>query len=75
MATQSGLDSWRSLSIAEKLRLVEDIWDDIGKSAEELPLQPWHREVVEQRIAELDADPSIAITHDEFLKRIGYRDA
>lgn len=73
MAMHSELDSWRSLSMAEKLLVVQELWEDIRQSDEEMPHQAWHRQVAEQRAAELDANPSIAITHDEFLTKIGYR--
>ena len=68
----SKLDSWRSLSLAEKLLVVEELWEDIRQSDEEIPCQAWRRQVAEQRAGELDADPSIAITHAKFLMKIGY---
>ena len=35
------LKELRSLPIAEKLRLVELLWDDIGASDEPIVLHPW----------------------------------
>ena len=55
----------RQLSISEKLRVVEELWDDIGASGERFPLPKWHREEAERRAAELEADPSIALTREE----------
>lgn len=37
------------LALAEKLKLVEDIWDTIATSNAELPLLDWQREELERR--------------------------
>jgi hypothetical protein len=42
----------RKLPIAEKLRVVEELWDDIGQSDESFPLPQWHR--VEADLSFLD---------------------
>ena len=43
------------MGAAEKLQLVEELWDDLASSREPLPLPPWHREEAHRRGAELDA--------------------
>jgi len=60
----------RQLPISEKLRLVEDLWDDIAASGERFPLPNWHREEVERRAAELEADPSITLSREELWRRV-----
>ena len=60
----------RKLPVAEKLRVVEELWDDIGESEEPFPLPQWHRAEVERRAAELDAEPSLAISRDELWRRV-----
>ena len=60
----------RKLPIAEKLRVVEELWDDIGESREPFPLPQWHRSEAERRAAELDVDPSLAISRDELWRRV-----
>jgi putative addiction module component (TIGR02574 family) len=67
------LEHLRKLPIAEKLRVVEELWDDIGQSDESFPLPPWHRGEVERRAAELDADPSMALTREELWRRVDSR--
>lgn len=61
----------RGLPIAEKLRLVEDLWDQIAASEEPLPLPAWHREKAERLAAELQSDPSLALTREELWRRVG----
>ncbi len=56
MAT-SLLDEVSKLSLAERIQLVEDIWDSIAKEAVDLPLHDWQREELEQALAEYRAAP------------------
>lgn len=60
----------RQLPIAEKLQLVEALWDDIFSSDEPFPLHVWELEEAQRRAAELDADPSIGLTEEELWKRV-----
>lgn len=63
----------RHLPIAEKLQLVEDLWDEIGQSGESFPLPEWHRVEADRRAAELDADPTLALTREELWRRVDSR--
>jgi putative addiction module component (TIGR02574 family) len=60
----------RQLPIREKLRVVEELWDDIAASGEPFPLPEWHREEAARRAAELEADPSIALTREEIWRGV-----
>ena len=60
----------RNLRVAEKLRIVEALWDDIGASDEPIVLQPWQFDEATRRSAEMKADPSIAIDHEELWRRV-----
>ena len=64
------LEQIQQLPIKDRLNLVEQIWDGIGASDEPLIIRDWHKEEARRRAAELDADPSIAITRDELWKRV-----
>lgn len=63
----------RRLPIAEKLRVVEELWDDIGASGKRFPFLEWHREEALRRAAELEADASMALSGEE-LWRGGWRE-
>ena len=60
----------RQLPITEKLRVVEELWDDIAASGERFPLPEWHRQEAERRAAELEEDSSIALTREELWRRV-----
>lgn len=61
------------LSVAERLELVEELWDSIPEDDEALALTPDQREDLERRLAEADADPDGGITWDEARARIRQR--
>ncbi len=67
------LEELRKLPIADKLRIVEQLWEDIADSSEPFPLQPWHQEEVQRRADELDRNPEITITREEVWKQVGDR--
>lgn len=45
------------LTIADRLRLVEEIWDSIAAGADSLEVPQSHREELERRLADDDANP------------------
>jgi putative addiction module component (TIGR02574 family) len=53
------------MSVAEKLELVEAIWDSIPESADGLDIPDWHKEELARRIAAADANPSAGRTWEE----------
>lgn len=60
----------RNLSVAEKLRIVELLWDDIATSNEPIELQPWQFEKATIRARQIQADPSMTIDRDELWRRV-----
>lgn len=65
---------YRSLSVADRLQLVGDIWDSIAEEANDapdlLPLTDEQKAELERRLAEYDADPSTGVPMDEALDRV-----
>jgi len=61
------------LSPAERLELVEEIWDSIADDAEALSLTNEQREDLERRLAEADADPTGGSPWEEVRERIRQR--
>lgn len=51
------LDDILKLSVSERIRLVEEIWDSIARESEALPLTDEQKAELDQRIAEYEADP------------------
>lgn len=58
------------LSPAEKLQLVEDLWDDLAATPEAVPVEDWQKEELARRKAKLRANPASALTWDEVKSRV-----
>lgn len=67
---QPELEDLRKLPVADKLRIVEQLWDDIGESEEPLLLQDWHKTEAERGASELEANPEIALTRQDLWERV-----
>lgn len=63
-------DAIRSLSSADKLKLVERIWDDLAAEGKQVPLPDWAVAEALRRRDEMLADPQLGSTHTEVWQRI-----
>jgi putative addiction module component (TIGR02574 family) len=61
------------LSISERIQLVEDLWDSIAASGEEIPLTSAEVEELDRRLADLEANPAASVPWDEARARIEER--
>jgi len=59
------LTSVFDLSLAEKLQLVEDLWDDIASKPDEVPVLDWQKEELDRRKANLLRHPAPSLTWEE----------
>jgi len=59
-----------ALPVAERIRLVEAIWDSVAATQEALPLAQWHKDELDRRLAEFEADPQSGATLEEVFARI-----
>lgn len=66
------LSGLSALPAADKLRIVEMLWDDLGSSSEPIPLPEWVDQEAARRRAEMQ-DPSVGRTHEEVWHRIENR--
>ncbi len=61
------------LSVAERIQLVEDLWDSIANRPEALDLTEAQRLEIDRRLAEHDANPESAVPWDEVRARLRQR--
>ena len=59
-----------SLPAAEKMRLVELLWDSLGDDLQEVPVPDWAITEANRRRAQLLRDPGIALTCEEMWQRV-----
>lgn len=64
------VDSIQHLPIADKMRLVELIWDDVASSPNGIPIPSWALDEARRRRDEMVANPEIGLTHKQMWDRI-----
>jgi putative addiction module component (TIGR02574 family) len=57
------------LSPAEKLQLVEDLWDDIAGTPDAVPVHDWQKQELARRKANLLKHPSSALSWEDVKQR------
>ena len=73
--SQSLPESFDKLSIPERLELIALLWDSIPDPAEAMPLPEWHRQELERRLADAEANPETGIPWEEVKARLWDCDA
>jgi putative addiction module component (TIGR02574 family) len=61
------------LSPAEKLQLVEDLWDDLATQPAVVPIYGWQKEELARRKENLTNNPASALSWEEVKRRIRQR--
>ena len=51
------LEDIKKLSVGERIRLVEDIWDTIPAGADDIPLTETQKNELDRRLQLLESDP------------------
>ena len=60
------IPDFRHLSVAERIQLVEDIWDSIAvEGSEAVKLTDAQRQELQKRVQAHDADPSSAVPWEQ----------
>ena len=71
MSTSSPLSEILQLSIDERIRLAQDIWDSIAAVPEAIALTDAQREELDRRLAAYEENPDEGIPWEEFRKQFG----
>jgi putative addiction module component (TIGR02574 family) len=58
------------MSVAERIQLVEDIWDSIAASPESLPLADAQKEELDRRLQAHAQSPDEGISWDELKEKV-----
>ena len=61
------------LSPAEKLQLVEDLWDDLASAPDAVPIHDWQKEELARRKANLLNNPASGLSWDEVKLKLRAR--
>lgn len=60
----------QELSVAERIQLVEDIWDSIAATPETLPLTDSQRQELDRRLQSYQEDPNASSSWEEVKARL-----
>jgi putative addiction module component (TIGR02574 family) len=58
------------LSPAEKLQLVEDLWDDLAATPEAVPVHDWQKQELARRKANLLTNPASGLAWEEVKRGV-----
>jgi putative addiction module component (TIGR02574 family) len=58
------------LSPAEKLQLVEDLWDDLAAAPDAVPVHDWQKTELVRRKANLAQNPGTGLAWEEVKRRV-----
>ena len=59
-----------TLSIAEKLALVDRIWSSLQSDPENVPSPAWHKELLEERVRRLESGEATVSPLSDVRKRL-----
>jgi putative addiction module component (TIGR02574 family) len=64
------MDAIKRLSIPERVQLVQDIWNTLQPTVEQLPLTEEQKAVIDRRLEEHRRDPSSAVPWEQVKARL-----
>lgn len=59
------LEELEKLPLAERMQLVEDLWDSIARSREEMPIPQWQKDALDARRRAFQECPSSGQSWEE----------
>ncbi|NIR43949.1 MAG: hypothetical protein GWN53_06040 [Gammaproteobacteria bacterium] len=70
---------FEGLSIEEKIEYVQSLWDHIASDVEKVPLADWQKQLIEERLKDLEDNPDSGIPWSEvradLLRKLSKRGA
>ena len=74
MSQTTDISHLKSLPVAERLKMIEELWDSIdAESADALPVPEWQKEEIDRRLAALEDGTSVGISWEEARRKITSR--
>lgn len=53
------------LNIDEQIEYVQALWDRIAAKEDRVPVPDWHREILDERLADLESNPNAGRSWEE----------
>lgn len=62
------------LPASERLDLVQELWDSISESRNEMPIQDWHRELIKSRLADVvGPEEDFGVSREQVWQQVDQR--
>jgi len=61
------------MTVEEKLKAVETLWDDLCRNEEQIPVADWQKQLLDERQRQIDADEAKFSDWESAKKRIRQR--
>ena len=58
------------LSVAERILLLEDLWESIASEPSSVPVPQSHRDELDKRLADYEKDPGSLLTLEDLRQRV-----
>ena len=58
------------MSVEEKIDYVQSLWDRIAASPDTIPVPDWHREILDERLKDLEANPQAGDSWEAVQERL-----
>lgn len=65
------LDEINQLAIAERIQLVEDLWDSVATRSSELPISETQKAELDRRLAKHHSNPQRGISLGQIAQKLG----
>lgn len=63
-------DAIRKMSVPERLKLLDEIWESLIEEQQALPLSDDQARELDRRLAEYRANPEIGVSWEEFRRKL-----
>jgi len=73
MASTITSEQIKGLSVDEKLKLIQAVWESLLADAAELPTPEWQRKLIRERVEAYRRNPHEGTEAFEFLDQLGRR--
>jgi len=61
---------FKALPVDKKIEYVQKLWDAIATKVDQVPLEDWHKKLVDERLADYLAHPELAKPWPEVRRRV-----
>jgi putative addiction module component (TIGR02574 family) len=72
-SSKSLIETLLHLPPEERVSIIESLWDSLAKEPASIPMPDWHRDVLDERIVEDEADETPGESWSDLRRRIKAR--